>query len=117
MPEAAGFAFEEFARRHGDFALVGIAAMVVRDGDRCARARLATAGTGPVPVRLRAAQEILERQGLSGAAVEAAAQRAGDLVDPDSDIHASADYRRHLTRVLTARALARAIAGAPGGPP
>jgi CO/xanthine dehydrogenase FAD-binding subunit len=108
-PAGAGHAFEEFARRHGDFAIVGIAALVVRDGERCTSARLASAGAGPVPVRLRAAEEILERDGLSDAAVEAAAARAAELVAPDSDIHASAEYRRHLTRVLTARALRRAI--------
>src|SRR5205807_3722894 len=109
MPAGAGYAFEEFARRHGDFAIVGIAAMVVRDGARCAVARLATAGTGPVPVRLRAAEEILERDGLDDAAIDAAARRASELVSPDSDLHASADYRRHLTGVLTGRAIRRAV--------
>jgi carbon-monoxide dehydrogenase medium subunit len=109
MAAGAGFAFEEFARRHGDFALAGIAAMVVRDGARCTTARLASAGAGPVPVRLRAAEEILEHDGLGAAAIAAAAARAAELVDPDSDVHASADYRRHLTHVLTARALKRAV--------
>jgi carbon-monoxide dehydrogenase medium subunit len=110
MPDGAGFAFEEFSRRHGDFAIVGIAAMVIGDGLSCTAARLATAGTGPLPVRLRDAEEILEREGLSEAAIEAASRRAAKLVDPPSDIHASADYRRNLTRVLTGRALRRAIA-------
>jgi aerobic carbon-monoxide dehydrogenase medium subunit len=110
MAAGAGFAFEEFSRRHGDFAIVGIAAMLVGDGERCATARLATAGAGPVPVRLRSAEEILERDGLSEAAIEAAATRAAGLVEPDSDIHASAAYRRNLTRVLTGRALRRAKA-------
>ncbi len=109
MPAGAGFAFEEFSRRHGDFAIVGIAAMVVGQGTRCTAARLATAGAGPVPIRLRAAEEILERDGLSEAAIDAAARRAEELVEPDSDIHASAAYRRNLTRVLTARALRRAV--------
>ena len=110
MEAGAGYAFEEFARRHGDFAIVGIAAMIVgRAGGRCSAARLATAGAGPVPVRLRAAEEILERDGLGEAAIEAAAARAAELVQPDSDVHASADYRRHLTRVLTARAVRRAL--------
>jgi len=110
MPEGAGFAFEELSRRHGDFAIIGIAVMIVRaGGGDCAVARLVTAGAGPVPVRLRAAEEILERDGLSDAAVEAASSRAAELVDPPSDIHASAGYRRNLTRVLTARALRRAI--------
>jgi CO/xanthine dehydrogenase FAD-binding subunit len=108
-PAGAGHAFEEFARRHGDFAIVGIAAMIVRDGARCSAARLASAGAGPVPVRLRAAEEILERDGLGDAAVAAAAARAAELVEPDADVHASAEYRRHLTGVLTARALKRAI--------
>ena len=107
-PAGAGWALEEFARRHGDFAIVAIAALVVRDGARCGAARLATAGAGPVPVRLRAAEEILERDGLTDAAIDAAARRAAELVSPDSDIHASADYRRHLTTVLTRRALTRA---------
>jgi len=112
MPAGAGFAFEEFSRRHGDFAIVGIAAMVVvaAEGQRCAAARLATAGAGPVPIRLRAAEEILERDGLSEPAIEAAARRAAELVTPDSDLHASAAYRKNLTRVLTARALRRAVA-------
>ncbi|HEY2992873.1 MAG TPA: xanthine dehydrogenase family protein subunit M [Methylomirabilota bacterium] len=109
MPAGAGYAFEEFARRHGDFALVGIAAMIVRAGGRCTAARLAAAGAGPVPVRLRAAEEILERDGLGEAAIEAAAARAAELVEPDSDVHASAEYRRHLTRVLTGRAIKRAL--------
>jgi carbon-monoxide dehydrogenase medium subunit len=109
MPPGAGYAFEEFARRHGDFAIVGIAAMVVRDGARCRAARLAAAGAGPVPIRLRAAEEILERDGLGTAAIEAAAARAAELVQPDADVHATAEYRRHLTGVLTLRALRRAV--------
>jgi carbon-monoxide dehydrogenase medium subunit len=110
MRDGAGYAFEEFSRRHGDFAIIGIAAVIVRDGTRCTMARLATAGAGPVPVRLRAAEEILERDGLTEAAIGAAGRRASELVDPDADIHASSDYRRHLTGVLTERAVRRAIA-------
>jgi carbon-monoxide dehydrogenase medium subunit len=108
MPAGSGYAFEEFSRRHGDFAIVGIAAVIVGDGERCTMARLATAGAGPVPLRLRAAEEILESDGLGDAAVAASARRAAELVEPDSDIHASSDYRRHLTKVLTIRALRRA---------
>jgi aerobic carbon-monoxide dehydrogenase medium subunit len=108
MPAGAGWAFEEFARRHGDFAIVGIAAALWRDGGRWT-ARLATAGAGPVPVRLRGAEEIIARDGVGDGAVAAAAARAAELVQPDGDIHASADYRRNLTRVLTARALKKAI--------
>ena len=114
-PAGAGYAFEELARRHGDFALVGIAAVIARQGERCTMARLATSGAGPVPLRLRAAEEILERDGLGDAAIEAAGRRASELVTPDSDIHASADYRRHLAGVLTQRAIKRALTQATGG--
>lgn len=106
-PAGAGWAFEEFARRHGDFAIVGVAAAVWRAGDRLT-ARLATAGVGATPRRLRASEEIIERDGVGDTAIEAAARRASELVEPDSDIHASADYRRHLAGVLTERALKRA---------
>jgi carbon-monoxide dehydrogenase medium subunit len=106
MPDGAGWAFEEFARRHGDFAIVGVAAAVWRHDGRVA-ARLASAGAGPVPRRLAACEEIVARDGLTDAVIEAAARRASESVEPDSDIHASADYRRHLAGVLTARALRR----------
>lgn len=107
MPDGAGWAFEEFARRHGDFAIVGVAAAVWREGGRLT-IRLATAGAGPTPRRLRASEAILERDGLDPAVIAAAARRASELVEPDADIHASADYRRHLVGVLTERAIARA---------
>src|SRR2546427_7565633 len=101
MPMGAGFALEEFARRHGDFAIVAIAALVVRDAARCKQARLATAAARPVPVRLPAAEGVLEPDGVTDAAIDAAARRAAQLVSPGSDIHASPDYRPPLTMVLT----------------
>jgi carbon-monoxide dehydrogenase medium subunit len=110
MAAGAAYAFEEFSRRHGDFAIVGIAAMLVVDGGRCRDARLASAGAGPVPVRLRAAEDVLRQDGVGERAIAAAARRAAELVRPDSDLHASAEYRRNLTRVLTERALRRALA-------
>ena len=109
MPPGTAFAIEEFARRKGDFAIAAIAAVLVPEGERCRVARLATAGGGPVPVRLREAEAILEERGLGEAAVGAAAEKAAELVEPMSDHNASADYRRHLTGVLTRRAVLKAI--------
>jgi len=108
LPPEARHAIEEFARRKGDFAIAAIAVMLVRDGDRCTTARLSTGGIGPVPVRLREAEAILEERGLGDSAVAAAAQRAAELVEPMSDHNASADFRRHLTGVLTRRAVLKA---------
>ena len=108
-PPTSGWAFEEVARRHGDFALVGVASVIDADGEQCRTARLAAAGVGPTPVRLRAAEDILMQQGVTEQSIQHAAAQAAELVEPDSDIHASADFRRHLTQVLTRRAIQRAL--------
>ena len=106
----SGWAFAEFAQRHGDFALAGVAAALDANGEQCQSVRLAAAGVGPTPLRLRAVEQILEQDGLTDQSIEAAAVRAAELVEPDSDLHASADFRRHLTKILTRRALRRAVA-------
>ena len=110
MAKQAGWAVEEFARRRGDFAIAAIAAVVERAGEHCRKARLATAGIGEVSTRLTAAEEVLERDGLSDTAIAAAAAKAAELVSPLSDQQSSAEYRRHLTGVLSERALRRARA-------
>ena len=109
MPPGAVYAIEEFARRKGDFAIAAIAVMLVRDGERCTTARLATAGIGPIPVRLREAEAMLEERGLGEAAMAAAAEKAAELVEPMSDQNGSAEFRRHLTAVLTRRAVQKAM--------
>ena len=107
MPQHTAWAIEEFARRRGDFAIAAIAAVVDRAGERVIKARLATAGVGEASVRLFAVEEVLERDGLGDDAIAAASAKAAEMVSPLSDQQASADYRRHLTRVLTERALRR----------
>lgn len=109
-PAGSGWAFEEFNRRHGDVAVVGIAALLVGEGRRCRKARLTASAVGPTPIRLRAAEAILEQGEFDEVTFEEAAVRAGESVDPGSDLHATAEYRRHLTRLLTVRALRRAAA-------
>ena len=83
--------------------------MIQRKGDACETARLATAGISACPQRLRAAEQILERQGLGDAAIAQAAEAAAKAVDPLSDRNASAAYRRQLTQVLTERAIRGAM--------
>jgi carbon-monoxide dehydrogenase medium subunit len=106
----SGWAFAEFARRHGDFALAGVAVVLEAHGEQCRLARLVAAGVGPTPLRLRAVEHMLEQNGLTEHSIAAAAERAAELVEPSTDLHASADYRRHLVRVLTRRALRQAAA-------
>jgi len=109
MLAGARYAVEEFARRHGDFAICAVAAVLQCDGNRCTKARLATGGTGPVPLRLEAAEAVLEQKGLSEAAVEEATEAAARAVEPMADQNGSAEFRRHLARVLTGRVLRKAI--------
>lgn len=103
-----GWGFQEFARRRGDFAIVASAALIERDGSgRIARASVTLAGTGTGPLRLPRLEQALIGMPPEAGALAEAAVRAGEI-DAVSDIHASADYRRHLARVLTGRALADA---------
>ena len=112
MARGSGYAVEEFARRHGDFAIAAVAAVIVRTGAGCSKARLATAGISSRSVRLHAAEQILETNGLSDSAILQAATSASEVVEPMSDNNASAEFRRRLTAELTARAIRRAIAKA-----
>jgi carbon-monoxide dehydrogenase medium subunit len=109
LPPGHGAAFVELARRHGDFAVVGVAAAVALDGDgSIADARLAFIGVGGTPVRAREAEALLRGARPDGAVFAEAAERAKDELDPGSDAHASAAYRRRVAGVLAQRALQEA---------
>jgi aerobic carbon-monoxide dehydrogenase medium subunit len=108
MPSGAGFAVKEFSRRHGDFAIAAIAAIVMHAADGRLSVRLSTGGISAVPDRLRSAEEILEREGLTDATIKRAADVAAEVVEPLSDQNGSAEYRRELTRTLTQRAVSEA---------
>ncbi len=113
-PRRSGSAFVEVARRHGDYALVGVGAEVVlEEGGACAAARIALLSVGDVPVLATNAMASLAGRVPNAAAIEEAARTAAERdIDPPADIHASAAYRRHLTRVLVGRALHTAAARA-----
>lgn len=115
LEPGAGWAFHEVARRHGDFALVGVAAVLRLDAEGLIReARLALTGVDGVPVRARAAEEaLIGRRPVDEAWSEAAAL-VRESIEPESDLHASAEYRKHVAGVLTRRALSEAAARAGG---
>jgi carbon-monoxide dehydrogenase medium subunit len=103
-PAGHGYGFQEFARRRGDFALAGAAVLVEATNGVVKRAAVALCGVTTTPVRLRDAESALTGKPLDAATIKAAAATARALA-PISDIHAGADYRRHLAEVLTRRAL------------
>jgi len=115
VPARTGSAFVEMARRAGDYALVGVAALITLDGaGRCQRARVALCGVGPTPVRARAAEEALAGQAPAGSALDEAASRAAAATSPPSDLHASAEFRRRLARHFTREAIETAARRAGG---
>jgi carbon-monoxide dehydrogenase medium subunit len=108
-----GVEYLKFNRRAQDWATVGVAALVERDGGGVvSRVAVALANMGPTPLRARAVEaELLGSNGDAGA-VARAAEHAAEGTSPASDLAASADYRRHLARVLTRRALTAALEAA-----
>lgn len=117
IPDAlprTGWAFDEISRRHGDYALAGMAAAVEVDEDgRCTAARIALLGVGDAPLLAREAAAALMGQHPTEEAIRAAADAASQRdIDPPGDIHASPAYRRALTEVLVRRVLPRAFARA-----
>lgn len=111
IPPAAagsGWAFTEFARRHGDFALGGVAVVAPRDdgADRLdGRTRIVLLGAGSTPLRVRPAEEVVASQAFDAALAHEAAAAAAAAADPPSDVHGDAAYRRGLLASLTRRAL------------
>ena len=110
MPRAS-FAFQEMSRRHGDFALAGVAAAVcVDESNRCTSARITLLSVGDRPVLASHAARALVGHAPTTDAIRAAASAAAtEDIDPPGDIHASSRYRRQLVSVLTRRALTAAF--------
>src|SRR5579884_2052177 len=110
LGERTGWAVEEFSRRAGDFAIVASVALVQLDPlGRIAGARVALAGVGPTPQRVESVEAALRGERAAVETVREVVAACPLEIDPESDIHASAAYRRHLARVLTVRALGRAL--------
>ncbi|MGI8576016.1 MAG: FAD binding domain-containing protein [Egibacteraceae bacterium] len=108
MPPGSGSAFRELARRHGDYAMCGVAAVVTVEEDgtiKDARAGYLAVAATPLVVDLT---ETLGGSPVEEADWTAAAEQGAQATDPEGDLHATADYRRHLARVLGARALSDA---------
>ena len=101
-------------RRELDIAVVGVASQLTLSNGTCAKARIALAAVAPVPLRARAAEQALEGKPVTPETIERAAELAVEAAKPISDQRGSADYRRHLVRVLTRRTLRTALARAGG---
>ncbi len=111
LPARTGWAFDEVARRHGDYAMAGAAATVTLAADgTIAASRLVYLSVGDFPTEALQAETALIGEMPTAAVIRAvAAIAAAQDIAPGSDIHASADYRRHLAKVLAGRVLSRAV--------
>jgi carbon-monoxide dehydrogenase medium subunit len=103
-----GYRYEKFHRTAQAWATVGVAALVRRSNGQVAEARIGLTNMGSVPIRATAAEAAAAGAEASVGALRAAAARAADGTQPPADLHGAPDYRRHLARVLTGRALAAA---------
>jgi CO/xanthine dehydrogenase FAD-binding subunit len=104
-----GSAFTEISRRHGDFAMVAAAAQIAVDDDgQCTRVTFGVGGAAPVPLAFPELAQSLVGHRLDNTKARAVAQEAAEALEPESDIHANAAYRRHLAGVLVSRMLQQA---------
>ena len=111
-PHSGGSYIRHTPRRELDIAVVGVASQVTIANGVCAKARISLAAVAPTPVRATAAEAALEGKPLTPELIERAADLAGQAAKPISDQRGSADFRRHLVRILTRRTLTTALARA-----
>jgi carbon-monoxide dehydrogenase medium subunit len=113
LPAGTGTAYVKFANKASHYAVVGVAAVVTVGSDgTCQRARIAITGAGPKATRATASESALVGSNLDDAAINAAASQAGEGIDFNEDVHASAEYRAHLTKVYAGRAIRAAVGNA-----
>jgi aerobic carbon-monoxide dehydrogenase medium subunit len=108
--EGYGFGYQKFTRRAEDWAMVGVCALVSRGPDgTCDDVRIGLTNMGATPLRASAAENALRGGQLDDASIATAAEQAAEGTDPPGDLNATPDYKRHLARVLTRRALEEAV--------
>jgi carbon-monoxide dehydrogenase medium subunit len=105
-----GSAYEKFSRVAQAWAIVGVAALVRTEGDTIAEARVGLTNMGPTPIRASATEQALAGVSARNGGITRATELAADGTEPASDLSAQADYRQHLARVLTRRAVQGAVA-------
>jgi carbon-monoxide dehydrogenase medium subunit len=105
-----GHSYQKFNRRSEDWAMVGVSALVRRNGDTIEDVRVGLTNMASVPLRASGVEDALRGQPATADAIARAAEQAAEGTDPPADLNASSEYKRHLARVLTRRALEQAAA-------
>ena len=111
----SGSAYVKMERKVGDYAISAVAVQLALEGERCNAARIGLTNVSAVPMRATGAEQALAGQEINEEVLEAAGQAAAAECDPSADLRGSIEYKRDLTRVLTKRAIRKAIARAQGG--
>jgi carbon-monoxide dehydrogenase medium subunit len=115
-PPRSGGAYLKVERKVGDFATAAVAVqLTLTDGGTCAHVGIGLTNVGPTPIKARRAEALLQGRRPDEAAIREAARQAADESDPTADLRGSVEYKRDLVRVLTARALRRALERANAG--
>lgn len=105
LPSDTGWGFEEFAKRHGDFALSCVATTMRLRNGAASDVRFGMMGVGETPLRLGAVEALIEGREVTARLVDEVVELLNDTLQPNTDLHASSDYRRHLSCALARRAL------------
>jgi CO/xanthine dehydrogenase FAD-binding subunit len=105
LPPRTGWGFEKVARRRGDFAIAAVAATLTLSGGVIAQARIALTGVGPTSLRVLEAETLLNGRALDPGLTDDVIDAVRSAIEPETDLHASSDYRRHLAGVLAGRAV------------
>ena len=117
LPEGVGWGFEEFSRRHGDYALAAVAVTMVASGGVARDVRVGIMGVGETPMRLPALEEMIEGNAVNERLKHELIKCLGETITPNSDLHGSSEYRRHLAGALLGRAITDAWTRANGRHP
>ena len=110
----SGGAYLKFERKVGDYAISAAAVQLTMDGDTCTNIRIGLTNVSPTPMRATAAEEVLTGQAVTEELIEAAGQAAAAESDPSPDLRGSVEYKKDLTRVMTKRAVRKAVERAKG---
>ncbi|MFH2127630.1 MAG: xanthine dehydrogenase family protein subunit M [Pseudomonadota bacterium] len=110
MPPGTGWSFMELSRRVGDFAIVGVATLLLMNDDgSCREARIALGGVAPTPIRAEEAENALAGQAIDEELIAKAGDLAAEATDAEDDYHASAEYRQQMAKVMVSKSLREAL--------
>lgn len=115
VPAKTGGSYQKLSRRSGDFAIVSVASVITLDEkNNCENVNITLGAVGPTPIKAELAERMLLGKNLNEITLEAVSEKASEIAEPTSDIHASEEYRKDMIKIFTKRCLEEAVKRARG---